>query len=302
MLKKDRSLLIRFLAPAVAVFLIVYLYPICRTIVMSFFHVENITGAMNTWQFTGFDNYTKLANTEIFRVALFNLFKIWCYGGVVVLTISLLFAVMLNSGIAGKKFYRSAIYMPYTIPTVAIASMWLQWVYNAKYGLLTTFFTKIGWEEMAKFAWTDPEHKFLAMMIAYCFGMVGYHMVIFSSGIENIPQEYYEAARIDGCNAVTQFRHITLPLLKGVLKTNLIMWSISSASFFVWSQMFTSQNAEASTVTPVFYLFTMIFGATTAVTERDAGLGSAVGVVVGVIIVILFALINLVVKDDDLEM
>lgn len=302
MLKKDRSLIIKFATPAIVMFCLVFLYPILRTIVMSFFHVENITGSMSTWQFAGVENYLKLAKTEIFVTSLKNLFKIWFYGGIVVFAISLLFAVILNSGIKFKNFFRNAIYMPYTISAVALAAMWLQYVFNAKYGLLMTFFTNIGWEEMAAIQWTGPEYKFLAMMIAYCFGMVGYHMVIFSSGIENIPAEYYEACRIDGCNAFSQFWHITLPLLKGVMKTNLTMWSISSAGFFVWAQMFTSQNAESTTITPMFYLYTQIFGASTAVTQRDAGLGSAVGVIVGVIIVLLFLGINAVIKDDDLEM
>lgn len=302
MLKKDRSLVIKFATPAIVMFALVFLYPILRTILMSFFHVENITGNMSTWVFAGIENYQKLAKTEVFIISLTNLFKIWFYGGIVVFAISLLFAVILNSGIKYKNFFRNAIYMPYTIPAVALAAMWLQYVFNSKYGLLMTFFTDIGWESMAAIQWTDTEHKFLAMMIAYCFGMVGYHMVIFSSGIENIPSEYYEACRIDGCNALSQFWHITLPLLKGVMKTNLTMWSISSAGFFVWAQMFTSQNAESTTITPVFYLYTQIFGAATAVTERDSGLGSAVGVIVGVIIVLVFLAINAMIKDDELEM
>lgn len=302
MLKKDRSLVIKFVTPAVIFFALVFLYPILRTILMSFFHVENITGNMSTWQFAGLENYVKLSKTAVFVMSLKNLFKIWFYGGIVVFAISLLFAVILNSGIKYKNFFRNAIYMPYTIPAVALAAMWLQYVFNSKYGLLLTFFTDIGWESMAAIQWTDTEHKFLAMMIAYCFGMVGYHMVIFSSGIENIPSEYYEACRIDGCNAFSQFWHITLPLLKGVMKTNLTMWSISSAGFFVWAQMFTSQNAEGTTITPVFYLYTQIFGAATAVTQRDAGLGSAVGVIVGVIIVLCFLGINALIKDDELEM
>lgn len=301
-MKKDRLFIIKFLAPALVIFAVIFVYPLVRTVVMSFFNVSNITGAMGTWEFSGIANYKKLLNTPLFVTSLLNLLKIWLYGGILVLSVSLLFAVILNSGIKGKNFFRNAIYMPYTISTVAMATMWLQYVYNTKYGLLTTFFTKLGLENLAQIAWTDPEHKFMAMFIAYCFGMVGYHMVIFSSGIEKIPADYYDASRIDGCNAIKQFRYITWPLLRGVLKTNLIMWSISSAGFFVWAQMFTSQNAETSTITPVFYLYIQIFGAANAVTERNAGLGAAVGVVTGVFVILAFALINAVVKDDNVEL
>ena len=67
--------------------------------------------------------------------------------------------------------------------------------------------------------------------------MVGYHMLIFSSGLEKIPLEYYAASTIDGANKPQQFRYITLPLLRGVFKTNITMWSITSVGFFVWSQL-----------------------------------------------------------------
>lgn len=301
-MKKDRTFIIKFLAPALIIFALIFVYPLLRTIAMSFFEVENITGSISTWKFDGLSNYKCLLNTPLFLTSLLNLLKIWLYGGVLVLSVALFFAVILNSGIKGKNFFRNAIYMPYTISTVAMATMWLQYVYNTKYGLLTNFFTKLGLENLASIAWTDPEHKFVAMFIAYCFGMVGYHMVIFSSGIEKIPADYYDASKIDGCNAIKQFKYITWPLLSGVLKTNLTMWSISSAGFFVWAQMFTSQNAETSTITPVFYLYIQIFGAANAVTERNAGLGAAVGVITGVFVILAFVLVNAVVKDDNVEL
>ena len=301
-MRRDKQLIIKFLAPALIMFVLIFVYPLLRTLLMSFFKVSNITGAVSTWQFSGLENYSRLLSTKLFHTALINLFKIWMFGGIVVMTLALLFAVILNSGIKGKKFYRNVIYMPFTISAVAMASMWLQYVYNTKYGLLTTLFTKLGWEKLALIAWTDPTHKFWAMFIAYCFGMVGYHMVIFSSGIEKIPTEYYDACRIDGCGAVKQFRYMTWPLLRGVLKTNLTMWSITSVGFFVWAQMFTSELAETSTITPVVYLYIQIFGAANAVTERNAGLGAAIGVVTGVLVILAFLLINAVVKDDDFEL
>jgi len=301
MQNKNKSLAIKFLLPAVIMFMVVFFYPICRTIIMSFFNVENITGKVDTWQFAGIDNYIRLAKTELFRISFLNLFKIWFFGGIGVVSVSLLFAVILNSGIKYKDFFRSVIYLPYTLSAVAVATMWIQYVYNSRFGLLTTFFSTIGWEKMATFAWTSVEHKFGAMLFAYCFGVVGYYMIIFSSGIENIPNEYYEAARIDGCNVFSQFLYITLPLIKGVMKTCLIMWSIASASFLVWSQLFSGSEISSNVATPVFYLVNMIFGGNTVVTDRDAGVGSAVGVIIGIFIATVFALIHRFIKDDDIE-
>ena len=140
-----------------------------------------------------------------------------------------------------------------------------------------------------------------ARLFAYCFGMVGYHMLIWLSGIERISPEYYEAATIDGATKPAQFRYMTLPLLKGVFKTNITMWSVSSVGFFVWSQLFSTVTADTQTITPYVYMYMQIFGGGNTVTERNAGLGAAIGVLLSICVVIVFTFCNRVIKDDDLE-
>ncbi len=219
-MKKNKTMIVCFLAPAVALFLLVFLYPIIRTVMMSFFKIEGVTDSMSQWKFTGIENYKTLATTTLFRTSMWNLFRIWLIGGIIVQTLALLFAAIITSGIRFKKLFRAIIYMPNIVSAVALATMWLQAVYSPQFGLLKTFFKSVGLDSLAKIQWLDADHKFWALLIAYCFGMVGYHMLIWSSGIERISTDYYEAATIDGANKLAQFRHITLPLLKGVLKTN----------------------------------------------------------------------------------
>ena len=166
---------------------------------------------------------------------------------------------------------------------------------------MKNIFEKIGLEDLANIQWTAPENIFWALLFAYCFGMVGYHMLIWISGIERISPEYYEAAMLDGADRTCQFRYITVPLLKGVLKTNITMWSVSTASFFVWSQLFSSVTANAATIVPVQYMYMQIFGAGNAITERNAGYGAAIGIVLSLCIVTIFIICNLLLKEDDLE-
>lgn len=298
---KNKPMIITFLVPPILIFSLVFIYPIVRTLIMSFFYVENITGSVSLWQFVGLQNYIDLANTQLFRNSLWNLFRIWFIGGIAVMTLALLFAAILNSGIRGKAIFRAIIYMPNVISAVALATMWLQYVYNNRFGLFTTFFSKIGWESAAAIQWTDGDHKFWALLIAYCFGMVGYHMLIFSSGIEKIPKDYYEATYIDGAGRIRQFMYITWPLLKGVTKTNITMWSITSVGFFVWSQLFSTVTADNQTIMPLVYLYLQSFGAGNTITERNAGLGASVGVLLAVFVVAVFILLNKLIKDDHLE-
>lgn len=282
-------------------FVLVFLYPILRTILMSFFKIEGITDSMTKWQFTGLANYSKLAATSLFRISMWNLFRIWLIGGLVVMSLALLFAVILTSGIRFKSFFRAMIYLPNVVSAVALATMWLQYVYSPKFGLLKNVFSAVGLKYLSKVQWLDNDHKFMALLVAYCFGMVGYHMLIFASGIERIGEDYYEAATLDGANKVNQFRYITLPLLKGVFKTNITMWSVTSVGFFVWSQLFSTVTADTQTITPMVYMYMMIFGAGNSMTERNAGLGAAIGVLLSICVVAVFLICNKLIKEDDLE-
>lgn len=300
-MKKNKGMIIGFLAPAVIMFLIVFLYPIIRTVMMSLFKIEAVTDTIDMWQFVGIQNYGKLFSTDIFRTAMFNIAKIWFIGGVIVMIMSLLFAVILTSGIRGKKIFRAIIYLPNIVSAVALATMWLQYVYSPKFGLLKSFFSMLGLEKLAKTQWTAPGNVFWALLFAYCFGMIGYHMLIWMSGIERISPDFYEASTIDGANKVQQFRYMTLPLLKGVFKTNITMWSVSTAAFFVWSQLFSSVTANKATIVPVQYMYMNIFGAGNAVTERNAGYGAAIGIILCLCVVIIFTVCNALIKDDDLE-
>lgn len=300
-MKKNKPMMVCFLTPAILLFLVIFLYPIVRTIMMSFFKIDGVTDSMSMWHFTGVDNYVKLLQTTLFRTAMWNLFRIWLIGGIIVMSLALLFAVILTSGIRFKKTFRAIIYLPNVVSAVALATMWLQSVYSPQFGHLTNFFKAIGWESAAKIQWLDADHKFWALLFAYCFGMVGYHMLIFASGIERISPDFFEAATLDGANRIQQFSHITLPLLKGIIRTNITMWSVSSVGFFVWSQLFSTVTADNQTIVPMVYMYLQMFGAGNTVTERNAGLAAAIGVILSICVVIIFTVANKLLNDNDVE-
>ena len=277
--------------------LIMYLYPVVRTVLMSFFGIESVTGSMSDWTFNGVDNYIKIFSSPTFQRAMTNMFLIWVVGGIIVLAFALLFAVILTSGIRFKKFFRAAIYLPNIISAVALATMWIQYIYNQDYGLLNQLLRAIGLEGKN---WLGTDMKFWAMLFAFIFGAVGYYMLIFISGIERIPEDLYEAATIDGANKIQQFISMTLPLLRSIFKTNITFWSVNCISFFLWSKMFSPVASEASTMVPVVYLYDTVFGTTGSV-QRDAGAGAAVGVTLAVFVAIIYFIMNKVLKDDDLE-
>ncbi len=230
-----------------------------------------------------------------------NIAKIWIVGGVAVLSLSLLFAVILTSGVRGKNFFRAVIYLPNVISAVALANMWIQFVFNKRYGLIHSMGKTFGIKALSGLDMLSSDTKFWAMLIAYCFGAVGYYMLIFLSGIERIPSDIYEAATLDGATKPKQFTLITLPLLKGVFKTNITFWSVNTISFYVWSQMFSPVDTEKSTVVPVLYMMDIVFGSKTGSSVRDAGKGAAIGVTLAVLVIIVFFIFNKLIKEEEVE-
>jgi multiple sugar transport system permease protein len=290
-----------FLGPAVFAYVAVFLYPTARTALMSFFKVDTITQSVSRWSFAGIDNYLFLFRSDLFLRALRNIGGIWLLGGIGVFLTAVLFAAIITSGIRFKSFFRAVVYLPNVISAVAMGTMWMQYVYSSRYGLLKTVFGALGLKGFSEVQWTSPGLIFHALLIAYCFGMVGYFMLIFAAGIEKIPADYYEAATIDGASKLAQFRSITVPLMKGVIRTNVVLWTISTVGFFVWSMIFSPLNPEPGTVTPMVYMYQMVFGANMVVTERNVGAGAAVGVLLSLMVVLIFVLATLLVRDDELE-
>ena len=211
-MRKNKAMIFWFCLPALLSLVIMFVYPVCRTVVMSFFQVESVTATTADWSFYGLGNYAKIFGSASFMTSMRNMMLIWIVGGVFTLLLAMLMAVVVTSGIRGKKFFRAAIYMPNIISAVALATMWIQYIFNYDYGMLNEIVQLFGGE---KVKWLGTDLKFWAMTGSFIFGSVGYYMLIYISGIEGIPQDLYEAATIDGAGKGRQFFDITLPLLKG---------------------------------------------------------------------------------------
>lgn len=293
-MRRKKSTVFLFIAPAIILFLVFFCYPVLRTFAMSFFNVDSMSSKISTWTFAGLDNYIALDATS-FPGALKMLVKVWAYCGAVVCVLALFFAVMLTSGIYGKGFFRSMLYLPNVIPQIAIGYMWTLYVFSSRFGLLKKFFTAIGWEAMANFGWTSPDNMFVSMCIAYVFSNVGYFVLMYMSAIESIPKSLYEAASIDGAKPMSQFWHITFPLIRNTLVSSITIWTTRVCAFFALSRVF----AAADTVSPLMFVYNGAFGAESGRTA--VGVAAAAAVVIALIVVVVFMISNLIPKNQDVE-
>ena len=298
-MNKKKWFVIRFLAPATLCLLVIFLYPMIRTVLMSFHKVGYVTDNMTKWEFTGLGNYIKLMNSPLFRQSLINILKIWLIGGAVILGLAMVYSVIITSGIRGKNFWRSMLYLPHIISSVALATMWLQYVFDNQYGLMKRLFEFLHLDAMANFQWTAPENLFLSMMIAYGYAGIGFYMLIIAAGIDGISEDYYEASRIEGAGLIKQFFYITLPMLKDIIKRSIILYSAAAAGFFVYSTLF-SFNMENATVTPMVYMYEVVFGSSIGTTSTDlnVGAGAAAGVLIMVLVLIVNAVLSRIIPTE----
>lgn len=301
MYKKYRKITaVIFVLPAIIIFLIAFLYPVIRTGIMSLFYVETISDSIMNWKFVGIDNFIFLFQSKLFLKSLKNVFIIWLVGGLIVFSISLFFASILTAqDMKLKSFFKTIIYLPNIISSVALATMWIYYFYQPDYGFLKSFFTLLGLQNLADIKWASPNYIFISLLIAYSFSNVGYFMVMFCASMESIPIALYDSASIDGANSFDKFFKITLPLTLNAIKSAIVIWSIEAFGMFVWSQIFSPLDPEPGTITPKIYMYFQLFGSNLIVSDRNAGLGASICIILSIIALISFLLVNLFFRDNN---
>ncbi|WP_432492520.1 carbohydrate ABC transporter permease [Kineococcus auxinigenes] len=215
-----------FILPNFAGFALLTLVPVVATFGIAF----TKWNAYSTPEFTGLDNFTRLVQDGNFRVALFN--TVYYTVGHVPLTMaaSLLLALALNRKLRGVAFFRTAAFFPYITSIVAVAVVW-NMLYNPTQGPINQFLLTLGFDDPP--GWTsDPSWAMPAVIITGVWKDMGYYMILFLAGLQTIPPELHEAAKVDGANAFQRFRNVTLPCLRPTTFFVLIMLTIGSFKVF----------------------------------------------------------------------
>lgn len=192
-----------FVAPTIIGLLILNFYPIIKTVWLSFFKTGDF-GKGNT--FIGLDNYAAVMRNSEFWGSLLNTFRYALIEVPFSVVIALVLAVFVNRKIAFRSGFRTIFFLPMVAAPAAVAMVW-KWLYNQKFGLLNhVFHTNTAFLSNPKTAW-------IFIGIVGVWSVIGYNMVLFLGGLQDIPRDYYEAASIDGATGVQQFFYITVPLL-----------------------------------------------------------------------------------------
>lgn len=236
-------------------FALFYAYPLIRTLTLSFTDKEILSFITN---FVGFDNYARaLQKDPLFWLSLKHSFIFAFSSGVLILITSLLLALLLNMKIKCIALFRVIYFLPFIIPAFAVGAVYKN-IFDPRTGLINTIIRYFGGAGPGWYK--SPDTALLTMIIISSFGF-GPKMVIFLAALQNIPENLYEAAKIEGAGSLAKFFKITLPLITPVVFFNVVLITIDGLKAF--SLAFVMGNGQGwpanSTLLFPIYLFINAF-------------------------------------------
>lgn len=261
-----------FILPTILGLIVLNIYPIIKTISESFYKTGDF--GKNS-KFIGFANYTKLFKNQEIWQAIINTFKYAIVEVPFSIIFALILAVFLNRKMKGRSFYRSIFFLPMVAAPAAVAMVW-RWVLNSEFGLINNIFSlKVNWISNSNIA-------VYTLAVIGIWSILGYNIILFLAGLQEIPRDYYEASSIDGASPIRQFFNITIPLLSPTIFFVTVTRTIGAFLVFDLIYMIMDRNNPALVKTQslvfLFYKYSFI--------NNNKGMGSAIVVVL--LFIILF--------------
>ena len=270
-----------FLLPS-AIFLITFTYyPIFRSFYLSFFEHDLW---MPEPQFAGIDNYMQLFNDTLFFRVIRNNF-VYLIGTIpVVIILSLFIAILINERTRFREFYEAAVFSPTLIPMAAAAMLWV-FMYNPNIGIVNRVFRMFGHPGRA---WINSSATALgSLMVVMIWKNLGYFVILFLAGLQNVNNSLYESAKINGASWLQKHRYITLPLITPTLLFVIIVNIIESFRVFDIVHIMTQGGPANATNVFVYYIYQQTFR------YWNMGIGNAL---TALLVIILFAIIIIVMR------
>lgn len=283
-----------FVAPFLIIFVIFTIYPFIYGIAMSFCDYD-VLGRTQT-KFVGFDNFSTiftfgseqtvwahrfwngLGNTAEFAVLTIPF----------VIVVPLLLAWLLNKKPWGFRFFRSLFFLPTVLSLTTVAIIWRN-IFATGNGFINSIITQNGGNEINFL--TDPTLVWVVLVVVTVWWTIGTNMVIFQAGLEEIDTSLYEAASTDGAGTFSQFIHITLPGLRNQFVICFITTTVAEFNVYGQPLMLTGGGPSESTYSLIMYIRDYLF------TRNLSGLVSAMGLLLGVILIVLSILQNVMLKE-----
>ena len=253
-MRSDRRAAFLFLAPAMAIISFFFLLPAAAAFLLSLtdFDIYAIGDVRNV-RLIGLTNYTDLMHNARFWRALVNTIYFTLVGGPLTVIVSLAAALLLNAKAARwKPLFRTIFFAPVVTTIVAVAIVW-RYLYHPRFGLFNRVLELV---HIGPIDWLgDPKWAMPAIIVLSVWKTFGYTMIIFVAGLQSIPEELYESARIDGANAWQQFRNVTMPMLAPTFLFVGVITAISALQFFAEPYVMTRGGPLDATLSMVMLMY-----------------------------------------------
>lgn len=243
-----------FLAPALSAIFVFFFIPVLAAFIISFTDFDIYAlGDISTVRFVGLNNYIKLFDDPLFFTALKNTFYFVIMSGPLSIAVSLGAALLLNSKLVKyKSIFRLSYFIPVVTTLVAVAIVW-RFIYHPKFGIINYLLSLIG---IAPIDWLgEPSTAMPAIVLMSVWKNFGYNMIIFIAGLQNIPEDLYEAASIEGASEWQQFKSITLPMLAPTTIFISIITMIGYFQLFAEPYVMTQGGPLNSTLSIVQFMY-----------------------------------------------
>lgn len=275
-----------YLFPFMFFLLIFTIYPVINVFLLSF--KENYSFLRGTYDGISFENYKEVLLDDKFRQSLINTFLYVLFVVPLSTAIAVFVAYLLNQKIKGIAFFQTAFFMPMVTSITAVGLIW-RFMYNQNYGVFNYILSLFGIE---KIGWlTDSAWSLVALVIFGIWNILPFTIILLLSGLQNIDQMYYTAAKVDGAKHAKIFFRITVPLLSPTIFLVSIMNTISS--FKVFSELFPLFNGKPG---PYFNLYTVVYYIRYAMMEKRKYGYAAAGAVILFICIMIFTFVELLIK------
>ena len=238
--------------PYVLHFLIFVAYPLVFAFILVFCKWDIVT----PMEFIGLRNIQRLINDTTFWTAVTNTLKFLVLHIPLQIVLALLIAVVLNGPIKLRGFFWGAVFLPFVISGAVVTILWQQ-LYSTDAGVFNLVLTKLGLDPVP---WlTDPAIAIYSIAVMATWKNIGFYIVLFLAGLQNVPRELYEAASIDGATRPQQFWKITLPLLRPITLLVVMLSTIGGFGLFIEPFVMTGGGPAESTLSVVLYLYKNAF-------------------------------------------
>jgi multiple sugar transport system permease protein len=244
-----------FLAPTMILFGVFTVAAVIYAFYLSF-HEWNILEPAKP--FVGLDNYQRLLGDERFGGAIVNTLYFTAASVPLTMGLGLLIALLLNNQIRARGFFRTLFYLPVVTPLVIAAIIW-KWLYSGDFGLLNYYLIQLGVIDEPLLWLADPSLAMPSVIITNVWKNVGFSMVVYLAGLQSIPEDFYDAAKVDGAAGWQRLKDITIPLLSS---TTLFLAVVSVlGAFQVFTEIFIMTNGGplGRTTTIVFHIYQTAF-------------------------------------------